>query len=136
MWGRILMRLVLLGATIVASGLIAATMVRLAPGFNVDEQQLDSRLNEQSREYLRQQHAGERNIFVFYGNYLGGMARGEFGTSRLLGRPVGELIRDRAPVTAGAVFFALIVAWALGLGLALLVTHWRIASLDTFSTLA
>ena len=54
-------------ATVLLGGLLSATMVRLAPGFDADEQQLDPRLNsEQSidmafliAELLKQDRSGK-----------------------------------------------------------------------------
>ena len=40
-------------ATVLLGGLLAAVLVRLAPGFDVDEQQLDSHLNAESLASLR-----------------------------------------------------------------------------------
>ena len=62
--------------TAIIGGLLGATLVRLSPGFGVDERELDSRLSQESKDAIRAQNAGERNLAVFYLNYLGGIVRG------------------------------------------------------------
>src|SRR5208282_3960021 len=100
MWIRALAKHFLrLALTILLGGLLGATLVRLAPGFGVDERELDSRLNTQSIELLRQSHAAERNILGYYRGYLAGLLRGDLGISTSLERPVAELFAERLPVT-------------------------------------
>jgi len=133
---RIGIRLLLFVATVLASGLLAATMVRIAPGAGVDERTLDPRLNAASIAALREQRAAERNILVFYRDYLVAAVQGDFGTSHLLGRPVRELIRDRLPVTAASVFYALVAAWTIALAVALLISRFHVAGVDWAATIA
>lgn len=67
MWLRALPKHVLrLALTILLGGLLGATLVRLAPGFGVDERELDTRLSTQSIEVLRQSHAAQNNICAYY----------------------------------------------------------------------
>jgi peptide/nickel transport system permease protein len=120
MWIRsFLKNLLRLLLTVVLGGFLGATLVRLAPGFGVDDQELDSRLNEQSLQALRESRASERNIARYYVHYLGGLVHGDFGFSRSLGRPVAELLAERAPVTLRSVAFGLLLGWLLGFTLAL-----------------
>ena len=51
--------LVLLG------GLLSATLVRLAPGFDADERELDPNLNAESLRAVRAEHAANRNILRY-----------------------------------------------------------------------
>src|SRR5215472_9923811 len=73
------------------SGFVGATLVRLAPGFGIDEEALDPRLSAQSIQAVERQHAVERNLFTFYGRYLGGLVRGDAGRSVVFGKPIGSL---------------------------------------------
>jgi len=93
--------------------------VRLAPGFSVDEEELDSRLNSQSVEALRQARAADNNLFVFYFHYLNRVAHGDLGISRTLQQPVLQLIRERFPETLKSVGLGLLLGWSLGLSLAI-----------------
>ncbi|MEV5541885.1 ABC transporter permease [Saccharopolyspora shandongensis] len=54
-----------------------------------------------------------------YFDYLGGLFRGDFGTSMLSGQPVGEIIADRLPATLQLALpaFVVVIALAIPLGL-------------------
>ena len=117
---KIFRRIVSFLLTLLLAGFLGATLVRVAPGFGVDEQSLDARLNAESQQALRAQRAAESNVLSFYAHYIGNLLRGDLGTSRILQRPVTELLRERLPVTVNTVFVGVIGGWFLGLGLALL----------------
>ncbi len=136
MWIRLLRHLFSLVLTVLLGGFLGATLVRLAPGFGVDEQELDPRLNAQSVEALRQSRSGERRIISYYGHYLGGLIHGDLGVSRSLGRPVRELFSERAPVTARWVGLGLLGGWSLGFGLALPSAAKRGYAYDLCTTVA
>jgi len=53
-------------ATALIGGFLSATLVRLAPGFDVDEGQIDPHLSSESIQALRQARVEQRNIFHFY----------------------------------------------------------------------
>lgn len=114
--------------TLLLGGLLAATLVRFAPGFGMDEAQLDIRLNNRSIAALRQQR--KENIAGFYFHYCQRLLHGDFGTSRTLERPVSELIGERLPETLKSVGLGLFLGWAFGLSLASLAVMARSASLD------
>lgn len=114
--------------TLLLGGLLAATLVRFAPGFGMDEAQLDIRLNNRSIAALRQQR--NENIAGFYFHYCQRLLHGDFGTSRTLERPVSELIEERLPETLKSVGLGLFLGWAFGLSLASLAVMARSASLD------
>jgi peptide/nickel transport system permease protein len=117
-------------AVVLVSGLLCATLVRFAPGFGVDERELDSRLNNDSVHALRTQHAEEENIVLFYTHYLGGMLRGDLGESHLFSQPVSQLVRERAPLTARNIGYGLLLAWCLALSLTLAAAFWQNIAAD------
>jgi peptide/nickel transport system permease protein len=136
MWIRSIARQIpVIALTVLLGGLLGATLVRLAPGFDVDERQLDSRLSQQSQAALRQERASESNILAFYARYLAGLLRGDLGISRALGRPVSELIRARLPVTLGSLLIGLFAGWFLALALSLPTVLKRARSYDLACTL-
>src|ERR1700688_2647679 len=96
-------------ATVLLGGLLSATLVRLAPGFDVDERELDPHLNAQSLHALRDVRLQDHNIFRFYFFYMKRAAGGDLGTSLALGQPVRSLLHDRAPLTLRL----LITGWGL-----------------------
>jgi peptide/nickel transport system permease protein len=119
-----LMSLICLG---LGGALISATLVRFAPGYGVEERELDPRWSAQSIEALRQKQLPHEGLGSFYFHYLSALARGDFGESHSLRRPVWELLRQRLPVTGNSVVRGLAVAWlAAGLlaSLGLASRHW------------
>jgi len=99
-------------------GLLGATLVRFAPGFDVDERELDIRLSDQSKAALRAELETQHSIPKFYAKYLGGLLTGDLGFSRTLNRPAVELIRERFPLTIREIGIGLAVGWIVGLTLA------------------
>jgi len=99
---------------VLSAALLAAALMRLAPGFGMDERQLDSRLSAGSLEAIQAERAREANLPRYFWNYLAGLCRGDLGSSISLGRPVRELIGERAGLTLGTLAFGLAVAWLAG----------------------
>ena len=120
---------------LVLSGLGGATLVRLAPGFGIDEQALDARLSVQTRDALERRHAGERNPLVFYAHFLAGLFHGDAGRSVVFGQPVRDLIRERAGATIVTVGAGLAVGWcaAVLLGLAVALSRSAMTILPSFA---
>ena len=122
-------------ATVLLGGFLSAMLVRLAPGFDVDERELDPHLNAQSMQAIRQSRQQDRNILHFYFSYMKRAANGDLGTSLALGQPVRTLLRDRVPLTLRLLAIGLALAWTLTLTLALSATWLRISLYDTLTTL-
>jgi peptide/nickel transport system permease protein len=122
-------------ATVLLGGFLAALLVRLAPGFDSDESQLDPHLSAESIQSLRQTRIEQRNIFSFYFNSLQRAAHGDLGTSVSLGQPVIVLLRDRAPLTLRLAGMGLLLSWAAALALALSAAWLRVSAYDAFSTI-
>ncbi len=116
-------------ATILLGGLLGATLLRTAPGFGIDNEELDPRLNHASVVALRQNQPGG-NLLSFYFHHLSSLFHGDLGTSRTFERPVSQLLRERAPETLKLVGLGLLVGWALALALALPAVMVRSRSLD------
>lgn len=121
-------------ATVLLGGLLSATLVRLAPGFDADEAQLDPRLSSQSIEALRQQRIEQHNIFRFYTRALSRAAHGELGTSISLRQPVATLLRERGPLTLKLVAIGLLLSWAAVMAFALSAAWLRVLAYDTAAT--
>jgi len=103
-----LLSLICLG---LGGALISATLLRFAPGYGVDERELDPRWSTRSIETLRQKQLHQEGLGSFYFHYLSALARGDLGESDSLKRPVRELLRQRLPVTGNSVVRGLGVAW-------------------------
>jgi peptide/nickel transport system permease protein len=121
-------------ALVLLGGLLSATLVRIAPGFDADERELDPSLNAESVRALRQSRAGEHNILGYYAGYLRGAVHGDLGTSHALGQPVKTLLRERWPVTVRVAGIGLLLAWLLGAILALAASLWHRAAFEILAT--
>jgi len=121
-------------ATVLLGGFLSATLVRLAPGFDADEQQLDPHLSTQSLQAIRVARHQDHNVFRFYFSYMKRAAHGELGTSLSLGQPVRTLLHDRAPLTLRLLTMGLGLAWLLTLTLALSAAWLRLSVYDTLTT--
>jgi ABC-type dipeptide/oligopeptide/nickel transport system permease component len=122
---KLAQRLFLLTALAIVGALLCATMVRFAPGYGVDERDLDFRLSQSSRDAIRSEHQLSGGLFSYYGSYISGLLHGNLGTSAFLQRPVAGLLKERAPLTARAVLFGLLTAWMAASALSLLTLRWQ-----------
>jgi peptide/nickel transport system permease protein len=95
----------------IGGALLSATLVRFAPGYGVQERELDPRWSAQSVEALRQKQPLNKGLPLFYIHYVWALAHGDLGESDSLKRPVRELLRQRLPVTSNSVVRGLGVAW-------------------------
>lgn len=105
-------------AIMLLASLLGATLMRIAPGFSSDEQQLNTSLSSQSIQAIRQARLADSDIPRYYGRFLVSLVRGDLGMSQSLNQPVKDLLRERLPVTLKGVAIALGLAWLLGLLLA------------------
>lgn len=131
---KIIGHILSLVATVLVGGFLSATLVRLAPGFDSDERELDPHLNSQSVQALRDARQHDRNITRFYFSYMRRAVHGDFGNSISLGQPVRTLLRDRAPLTIRLLLFGLGLAWALTAALALSAAWLRLSIYDAMAT--
>jgi peptide/nickel transport system permease protein len=132
-------KLAAVAATVVVGGLLTAALVRMSPGFDSDERLLDARLDSQSQDAIRAEHAANNDVVRFYARHLAGMLHGDLGMSPSLRRPIAELISTRLPVTAELIAVGVAGGWALAFALALpaVLCRGKLASriAGTFSTL-
>src|SRR5579862_8645389 len=122
-WGWAVVRV---AAVMLMASFAGAMLMRIAPGFSSDDQELNSGLSAQSIQAVRQARLADANIPRFYARYLMSLVRGDLGTSRSLNQPVKNLLRERLPVTLSNLAFALVVGWLLGLALAIGAQTWNI----------
>jgi peptide/nickel transport system permease protein len=133
---KLAQRLLLLTALAIMGALLCATMVRFAPGYGVDERDLDFRLSQSSRDAIRNEHQLSGGLLSYYGAYISGLVHGNLGTSTFLQRPVTGLLKERAPLTARAVFLGLATAWMAASLLSLLTIRWQSWVLEYSATAA
>jgi ABC-type dipeptide/oligopeptide/nickel transport system permease component len=131
---KVVRHLLAIAGIVLLGGLISATLVRLAPGFDADERQLDPSLNTESIRALRASHEGEHNILRYYAAYLRGALHGDLGVSHTLGQPVRNLLRDRWPVTLWVAGVGLLLGWIMATALAFTVSLSRFSAYDILGT--
>lgn len=100
-------------------GFCGATLARLAPGYGMTEEVLDSRLSAASVAALLQASGANQSLAAFYLHYGEGLLRGDLGTSPTLHAPVRQLLAERLPETLESVGLGLAVGWTGGLSLAM-----------------
>ena len=120
--------------TVLLGGLLSATLVRLAPGFDSDEQQLDPHLSAESVQALRQTRLAQHNIVSFYFHFLKRAAHGDLGTSISLGQPVTKLLHDRGPLTLRLAGIGLLLSWAAAMAFSLSAAWLRVSAYDALTT--
>jgi peptide/nickel transport system permease protein len=121
--------------TVLLGGFLGATLVRVAPGFGADEEELDARLSAQSIQALRETRASQPNLLVFYFRYLNRLLHGDLGDSRTLQRPVSQLVAERLPETLKSVAMGLALGWSAGFLLAVAVVMSGAWYLDLMGSL-
>lgn len=101
-------------ATVLIGGFAAAALVRYSPGFDVDENAWNPRFSTATIEARHAQREIDNGLPRFYLRYLANAAHGEFGKSEAFDRPVSELLRTRAQVSAGLLLWGTLGGLALG----------------------
>jgi peptide/nickel transport system permease protein len=135
LWQKIARHGAAIIATVLLGGFLSVTLVRLAPGADVDEAQLDPRLNSASVRALHEARVEQRNLFRFYFHSLQRAVHGDLGTSLSLGQPVSILLRERLPLTLRLVGIGLLLSWAVAMALALSAAGLRVPAYEAASTL-
>lgn len=107
-------------------GLLGSVLVRVAPGFGTDERMLDTRLSNASIQAVERERAEGANIVGYYGQYLHRLLHGDLGNSVSLGRPVRELLAERAGISLRIAGCGLALAWAAALALVFLLEWVRV----------
>jgi peptide/nickel transport system permease protein len=114
-------------ATLLVGIVVSATLVRMAPGFDSDENKLDSRLSAETIAALNENKHSQRELLPFYATYFRKALVGDFGTSSALGKPVAGLITERLPQTIRTCGLGLLAGCGFGFLLAFAVTIFRSA---------
>jgi peptide/nickel transport system permease protein len=130
------LRLLTIAAVVLIAGLACATMVRFAPGFGVDERELDPHLSAESVAAIRAQNAREHNVAQFYFSYIRGLLHGNLGEARTFSQPVSRLLKDRAPTTGQNLGYGLALAWSVALAATLIAAACQKPSADALLSTA
>jgi len=104
-------------------------MMRVAPGDPVTAA-LGGRLPEQELQQRRHAAGYDKPLIVQYVDYLGDVARLNFGTTITDDRPVTDVIVENGSATLELTFWAMVVALSVGIGLGLLAGRLRDSGAD------
>lgn len=115
--------------TVLGVATLVFLLIHLVPGDPVDVM-LGEGANPADREALRASLGLDRPVSVQYLDFLGGLARLDLGRSLQEGRPVGDLIGERALPTLELALAALALAVVLAIPLGVLAAQYRGGWLD------
>lgn len=107
-----LRRLLCFGLTVLLAAFLGAALVRLAPGFGMDERQLDARLSDSSRRAIAAEDSAGGSLVRYFAAYFAGLCRGDLGQSVSFAQPVRELIGERLGLTLRSAAAGIAWSWA------------------------
>jgi peptide/nickel transport system permease protein len=107
-------------------------MARVIPG-NPCTTALGERTSPARCAEYNRQHGLDKSIPEQFGVYLGELAQGDLGTSLKYGRPVGQLLIERLPLTVELTLLALLLAVVVGVPLGVLSAAKRNSPIDVGS---
>lgn len=129
----------LLGSVLLlaAVSMVSFLLLRAAPGGPFAR--ADPRLRAADRARTVQALGLDRPLHVQYAAWLGGLLRGDLGTSLVTGEPVAAMIAARLPATLELMSVSLAASLLLGVGLGSLAAlrrgSWTDHAITTFSAL-
>jgi peptide/nickel transport system permease protein len=110
----ILRRLLMLIPVLLGISIITFALAQLVPG-DIVQIILGTKSTPEAKAALNHYFGLDRPIYVQYFHWLGGVLRGDFGTSFRTGQPVLKEILNRFTVTAELTVLASVLAVAIGI---------------------
>jgi ABC-type dipeptide/oligopeptide/nickel transport system permease component len=86
-----------LAVTVLIGGFLTAALVRLSPGFGVDQHSLDPTRDVAALRALQAARPEQDNFFAYSVRHTAAMFRGDLGLSRNWNRPVAGLFANAGP---------------------------------------
>lgn len=88
-------------------------LLRIIPGGPFDQEKV---LAPEVKEAIEKKYNLRDPLYVQYGHYLGGLLKGDFGTSyKYIGRNIGEMIAESFPNSFQLGIFSLIISFLIGI---------------------
>ena len=125
-------RLVLTIPVLLGVATLVFSLIHLIPG-DPAQSMLGESASQADVEALRHTLGLDRPLLEQYGRFLGGLARGDLGTSLRTGEPVAQQIRDRVPATIELAVAAMLVAIGTAIPLGVLAAVRRGTAVDAAS---
>ena len=133
--GTYLLRRVLLAVpTLLVSVTLVFFLFRLVPG-DPAELIAGEMAPREVVESIRRQMGLDQPLHVQYLRYLGGLARGDVGISKVFQQNAGEQLRARLPATLQLAGLAMVLALVIGVSAGLVAAVKQYSWLDTVATL-
>ncbi len=111
-------RLLLIFPVLIGIIFVTFVLVRAIPG-DPCRAMLGERATDRTCNAFKERYGLNDNVVVQFGRYLGNLLQGDLGTSIKYGRPVGDILLERLPMTLelalGAMLFATVVGIPLGI---------------------
>ena len=117
-------RLVLTIPVLLGVATLVFALIHLIPG-DPAQSMLGESASTSDIDALRHRLGLDRPLIVQYGGFLGGLMRGNLGTSLRTGEPVTLQIADRMPATFELALAAMLVAIAVAIPLGVAGAVWR-----------
>jgi peptide/nickel transport system permease protein len=126
----VLHRLAVLVASLLVASLLVFLVLAVFPG-DPARVALGVNASEDAVRALREQFGLDRPLAVQYLDWLGGLARGDLGTSYISKAPIGPQVADRVQVTGILVVTSMVIALVIALpaGFVMAVRHRRLSGL-------
>ena len=106
-------------------------MLHLVPGDPVTAIAGDKPLSDERIAQIRHQYGLDRPLWVQYGDYMGGVLRGDLGSGLHSQRPVADSIREALWPTVQLTLAGLVVAVLLGVALGILAAMFHNSWVDS-----
>lgn len=133
-------RLMIMIPMLVVMSIISFIIIQLPPGdylttYILQLEASGEEFNEAEIARLRAQYGLDQSIYVQYFKWMGSVFQGDFGRSFHWGRPVGEVIGERLPITVAMAFASLLVVYLLAIPTAILSATQQYSIFDYVATL-
>jgi peptide/nickel transport system permease protein len=109
-------------------------LVRLAPG-DAASLLLPPAASAEEEARLRSELGLDQSVATQYGRWIGGMVRGDMGTSWSRQRPVGEVLADALPVSLGLGLSSILLTFLIGVPVGLFQAARRGRASDSLLTI-
>jgi peptide/nickel transport system permease protein len=116
---------------LVATSIIIFTMVRLGPTDPVAVIVGGKQTSPETIKAIRHEFGLDKSAVAQYWDWITGMLRGDFGMSFEYRQPVGTLIKDRLPVTAGIVVMSMLITVVVAIPTGIVMAVRQHSLLDT-----
>jgi oligopeptide transport system permease protein len=126
----VIRRLLQFVPVVIAATFIIFALVFAIPGDPIRALSGDRPLSEAVQQTLRDRYNLDDPLLVQYGKYVLNVVQGDFGTT-FQGRPVGDIIAQRAPVTIRLALTAFVMQGVIGLIAGVLAALRRQGFIDT-----